>query len=401
MKGTFTFKFESAGEIGIDRTHKNSNTYTVNLSDTVADNFHEVRIYKDSEDYSLITRQMDGQTSRNYEDEERTQYYDPGRRIISNATVQIETPHIDCDQPVLTGVPTGEPAVFKLKLTNPTLASLSRRIDFKLMVDYDKWGQMSEVSINGVPDAYDFDITLAPRDSAMVTLKVKPASNDIIHIDSLHVMFYSAGQISMSDDIWLSAHFQPQAEPVTLTASKTLINTATDSTLVLTASGYDRNSSILNAVRMQQRKVGAPDWITIHSWVKGTPAGSTESPLIENSIDTLINMRNPIAYPDAEYEFRAVTDCTVGTETVLGESEIIKVIKDVTLPSPIHLPQPSDGVLGEGDEISVEFNEDIYSQSLTEVDNFVIQSVLNTDSVAHDIALLLSGSDVAPASTLH
>ncbi len=399
MKGTFTFKFESAGEIGVDRTHKNSNTYTVNLSDPVADNFHEVRIYKDSEDYSLITRQMDGQTSRNYEDEERTQYYDPGRRIISNATVQIETPHIDCDQPVLTGVPTGEPAVFKLKLTNPTLASLSRRIDFKLRVDYDKWGQMSEVSINGAPDAHNYDITLAPRDSAMVTLKVKPASNDIIHIDSLHVMFYSAGQISMSDDIWLSAHFQPQAEPVTLTASKTLINTATDSTLVLTASGYDRNSSILNAVRMQQRKVGAPDWTTIHSWVKGTPAGSTESPLIENSIDTLINMRNAIVYPDAEYEFRAVTDCTVGTETVLGESETIKVIKDVTLPSPIHLPQPSDGVLGEGDEISVEFNEDIYSQSLTEVDNFVIQSVLNTDSVAHDIALLLSGSNVAAAST--
>ena len=397
--GEFNFNFENTAEGGNTWTSKNSNTYTVNLSDPVADNFHEVRIYKDPDKKSsFIIRQMDGQTSCNYEGEERTQYYEPGRHVISNATVQIETPHIDCDQPVLTGVPTGEPAVFKLKLTNPTRATLARRIDFVLMIDYDKWGQMSEVSINGAPDAHDYDISLAPGESAMVTLKVKPASIETIHIDSLHVCFYSAGQSSISDDIWLAAHFQPQAEPVTLTASKTLINTATDSTFVLTASGYNR-SSILNAVRMQQRKVGAPDWTTIHSWVKGTPAGSTESPLPENSIDTLINMRNPTAYPDAEYEFRAVTDCTVGTETVLGESEIIKVIKDVTLPSPIHLPQPSDGVLGEGDEISVEFNEDIYSQSLTEVDNFVIQSVLNTDSVAHDIALLLSGSDVAPAST--
>lgn len=399
FSGGFTFTFDNTLDGTGSRSHKSSNTYTINLSDPVADNFHEVRIYKDPGDFSLITRQSDGQTSRNYEGEERTKYYHPGQYILSNATVQIETPKIFCAQPVLTGVPAGDPAVFQLKLTNPTLANLSRRIDFNLMVDYDKWGQMSEVSINGSPDAYNFDISLAPGDSAMVTLKVKPASNEINHIDSLHVIFYSVGQISISDDIYLSAHFQPQAEPVTLTASKTLINTATDSTLVLTASGYNRDNSILNAVRMQQRKVGAPDWTTIHTWVKGTPAGSTESPLPESSIDTLINMRNQIAYPDAEYEFRAVTDCTVGSQDVLGESEIIKVIKDVTLPAPIHLPQPSDGVLGEGDEISIEFNEDIYSQSLTENDNFVIQSVLNTDSVAHDIALLLSGSNVAAAST--
>lgn len=100
----------------------------------------------------------------------------------------------------------------------------------------------------------------------------------------------------------------------------------------------------------------------------------------------------------ATYEFRAITDCTVSGETAIGESAVITVIKDVTLPKPIYLPEPADGVLGEGDNISITFNEDIYSQSLNEVDNFVIQSVLNTDSVAHDVALLLDGS-ATPAAT--
>jgi hypothetical protein len=83
----------------------------------------------------------------------------------------------------------------------------------------------------------------------------------------------------------------------------------------------------------------------------------------------------------------------------LGESDIITVIKDVTLPQPIQLPEPADGVLGEGDNISITFNEDIRSSSLNEVDNFVIQSVLNTDSVAHDVALRLDGASIPAASS--
>ena len=126
----------------------------------------------------------------------------------------------------------------------------------------------------------------------------------------------------------MAAHFLPQAEEIELASSRTLVNTATDSTLVLTASGYNLKSSILNAVKLQQRKQGSPDWTTLHSWVTGTPAGDNESALVSERIDTLIDMHSNIAYPDATYEFRAVTDCTVAGESALGESATITVIKD-------------------------------------------------------------------------
>ena len=346
----------------------------------------------------FIFRQKSGQTSCYYEGEERTKFYEPGRHILSYATVPVQVPHIDCENQVVKNVPAGQPAVFNLKLSNASQANINYNQNYSLMVVRDKWGEKVKVNINGQPGVNDYPLTLEPGKPIYLTVEVEPTSSDIIHIDSLQLSFYSVDEEELSDDIWLTAHFQPKAEPVTLKASKDLINTSTDSTLVLTATGYNIHSSILNGVSMQQRKAGTPEWTTIHSWVKGTPSGDNESPLPDERIEILIDMRSSIFYPDATYEFRAVTDCTVSDERVLGESKTITVVKDVTLPQPIQLPEPADGVLNEGDNISVTFNEDIYSKSLNKGDNFVIQSVLNTDSVAHDVALRLDGA-ATPAAT--
>ena len=397
--GSYSLNFTNVFNPSAFYNHTSVDDYTVKLSDTNADNTHQVAMYNARDGFSYVFYQSSGQTSRNYEGEKRTEYYQPGHYILSNGTVQIETPHIDCEHPTVTGVPDGQPAVFDLKLSNPTMANVTRNIDFDLWIDNDKYAKMAKVTVNGVaPNGNSYPVLLSPGGTAEVSLSVTPASSDVIHIDSLHVYFSSAGQVSVCDDIYLSAHFQPKAEAVTLTASTGLVNSQSDSTLVLTASGYNLNSSILNGVMLQQRKENASDWTIIHSWVRGTPAGDTESKLESERIDTLIDMHSSIFYPDATYEFRAVTDCTVAGEKVLGESNICTVIKDVTLPQPIELPEPSDGVLSYGDNIKLMFNEPINSQSLNEVDNFIIQSVLNTDSVAHDVALRLDGAST-PAAT--
>ena len=411
MKGDVTgrFKFNLVGTLkgGTGKT----DSYTVNLDDPVDDNSHQIRMAGATEGYGGINNdgrddfggfcfyQTSGQTSCYYEGEERTKYYYPGWHILSEATVPVEVPSITCDNPVVTSVPAGQPAVFDLTLTNASQANITRPVYFQLLVVKDEVSQKAEVSINGDPGINDYEVVLNPGEEATVKMKVMPASNEVISIDSLHLFFYCKNEPERGQNYYLSAFFQPQPEPVTLETSTKLVNTATGSTLKLSASGYNYNSKILNGVRLQQRKDGAPEWTTIHSWVKGTPAGDTESPLPTERIDTLIDMQSSILYPDATYLFRAVTDCTVSDETALGESETIYVTKDVTLPQPIQLPEPADGVLGEGDNISITFNEDIHSSSLNEVDNFVIQSVLNTDSVAHDVALRLDGASIPAASS--
>ena len=395
--GSFEFTWDVEFNPSVHGSYSSTNTQTITLKDHVKDNSHQIQVFKDGGEYYF--RQTSGQTSCNYEGEKRTEYYEPGRHVLSEGTTQIETPKISCDHPTVTGVPQGNPAVFNLTLSNPTKANLNSNIKFDLWIDNDDYAQNAEVEVSGAePNGNSYPIVLSPGGTAKVALKVKPTTDDIIHIDSLHVYFSSEGQPSIYDDMYLSAHFQPRAEPVTLTASRNLVNSLSDSTLVLSVSDYDLNSSILNAVILQQRKKEASDWATIHSWVRGTPAGDTESKLESERIDTLIDMHSSIFYPDATYEFRAVTDCTVSGEQVLGESNICTVIKDVTLPQPIELPEPSDGVLSYGDNIMLKFNEPINSQSLNEVDNFIIQSVLNTDSVAHDVALRLDGAST-PAAT--
>ena len=395
--GSFDIDIELTGGGTLSGSEGEKTTYTVNLVDNTADNAHEVAMY-DGDSYGYIFRQESGQTSCYYEGEERTKYYEPGTHILSNATVQVQVPQIDCGQPEVMGVPAGEPAVFDLKLSNASVANLTEIQNYHLLVVKDKWGEMAEVSINGQPGVNEFEVALGPGESYDVMVKVTPASSNVIKIDSLCLSLYSDCQWQLSDEIWLKAHFQPKAEPVTLEAWPTTVNTATDTTVVLTAYGYNANSKILKGVRLQQRKAGAPEWTTIHSWVTDTPAGDTESALPAERIDTVVDMHSSIFYPDAAYQFRAVTDCTVSDELVQGESNICTVTKDVTLPKPIQLPEPADGVLNEGDNISVTFNEDIASQSLNKVDHFIIQSVLNTDSVAHDVALRLDGA-ATPAAT--
>lgn len=405
-KSTFLFDvtFNVSRKPSITVERDTTECYTIHYSENEDYNSHKMEVYSAPDDFSPIFVQTGGQTSRYYEDDEYCRYYEPEKRQrISDATTQIEVPHIQCDKPVVTGVPNKGYAEFKLKLTNATtVQGIKYPLDFKLAIVNDKWAEKAAVLANNNPmveGKYGVSLTndSLASDSAFVTLQVHQGKDDVFNIDSLHVKFYSAGEPALHDDIYLSASFQPDAVPVTLKSTRTLINTATDSTLVLSASGFDTNNSLLSAIRLEQSRSTEDQWVTIRSYVKN-PMGATESLLTTEGVDTLINMRSKIAYPDDVYYFRAVTVCSIGDETVEGYSNVIKVIKDVTLPDVMQNPSPSDGVLNVGDDIGVRFNENILSQSLNKVDNFIVQGVLNTDSVAHDVALLLSGSSV-PAAT--
>ena len=399
--GSYGIEYEQSFNPSLIFGQTMHSSYTVNIADNVANNTHEMAVYDADDGFGYIFRQVSGQTSCPYEGLQLTKYYEPGNHELSKGTTQIEVPHIDCDQRIVTAADPDEGAFFNLKLSNPSVAQVydTTENDFILQVVSDKWGSLAEVKFNGEEKPSSLGVSLSPGDSVMITMKVKPKDKEVIHLDSLHLCLYSECQSSISDDIIVAAHFQPQAEKIELASSRTLVNTATDSTLVLTATGYKPTSTILNAVKLQQRKQGSPDWATLHSWVTGVPAGDNESALVSERIDTLIDMHSNIAYPDATYEFRAVTDCTVAGESVLGESETITVIKDVTLPRPLYLPEPADGILSPGDNITVTFNEDIYSQSLNKPDNFSLQAVLNTDSVAHEVALRLDGATTPAATT--
>ena len=82
--------------------------------------------------YSPIFRTLGGQTSKPYEGQVVTQYYDPGT-VIMEATMQIEKPQIDVDVPVVSDIPSGTAANFTLRLGNASETNTD--VAYKLIVD--------------------------------------------------------------------------------------------------------------------------------------------------------------------------------------------------------------------------------------------------------------------------
>jgi hypothetical protein len=403
LTGSWGIKIDRSRQPGYQYDSSTSESYTYSLRESANENSHQVTFYPSPGDYSNVCIQEGGQTSQPYEGADVSRYYEPGQHTFSVATKQIEVPTIHVDKYTVSNVPAGGVATFNLTLSNPTEAKIVKDLHFDLWVDYDKFGKMASVTLNGEqPTGNSFPITLVHSDdpasnySAEMALQVKALTEDVIHIDSLHLFFSSNGQPAIRDDVYLSINFQPHAESIKLDVTPDLVNTATDSTLTLRAYDYNINSKILDAVKLQQRLEGSNEWTTLRTFVKENPVGSNES-LLTETVDTVISMRSEIFYPDATYQFRAVTECSQQGEPIEGSSDIISVVKDITLPKPLYLPEPADGVLGLGDNISVTFDEDIFP-SLRLADNFIVQSVLNTDSIAHEVALRMDGT-ATPVAT--
>ncbi|MBR2261063.1 MAG: T9SS type A sorting domain-containing protein, partial [Paludibacteraceae bacterium] len=68
-------------------------------------------------------------------------------------------------------------------------------------------------------------------------------------------------------------------------------------------------------------------------------------------------------------------------------------------PQVLGTPNPSDGILDAGDEISVTYNEDIRNSILSKGDNFVIEAVLNDAEVDHNVALKMDSTSNFAAAT--
>ena len=96
--------------------------------------------------------------------------------------------------------------------------------------------------------------------------------------------------------------------------------------------------------------------------------------------------------------FRVVSVSSYGDGEVCRYSEELTLVKDMQRPTPLGQPEPSDGILNIGDDLSVSFNETILKGELTKTANFKVTGVLNGQPVAHWTALSMQNTS-ATAST--
>ena len=387
---------------------ENDTTRTVTMSYTLAEEGDDDAITVDVYQYDAygpIFRTRGGQTCNPYEGEVRTQHYideNGNKPIIMEATMQIEVPQIDVDVPVVSDVPTGTAANYTLRLKNAS--EIDEDVYYKLLVVDESNPNGAQILIDGMTLTENRVIKIPAGETVTKALQLKQTNTSILNYENIALVLASQTQYDptstwdvIADTVYISAYFVPSSSPVDLALSNTTINTETGTDLDLTFSNFDRNYYNLKAFRLQYKKPGDTDWTQLHEWV-------LDKKFKTNNNDTLPATGSSITYkmrmtdPDGNYLFRCESASTYGSEEVCRYSDEIALVKDMQRPTPLGIPEPSDGILDAGDEISVTFNEPILKGELKKNSNFIVTGVLNGSTVAHETALSMQNTETTAAT---
>ncbi len=383
---------------------ENDTTRTVTMSYTLAEEGDDDAISVDVYNYDAygpIFRTRGGQTCNPYEGEVVTKYYQPGTTIME-ATMQIEVPQIDVDVPVVSDVPTGTAANYTLRLKNAS--EIDEDVYYKLLVVDESNPDGAQIMIDGLTLTENRIIKIPAGETVTKALQLKQTNTSILNYENIAIVLASQTQYDptstwdvIADTVYISAYFVPSSSPVDLALSNTTINTETGTDLDLTFSNFDRNYHNLKAFRLQYKRPGDTDWTLLHEWVlnkKYKTNNNDTLPATGSSITYKLHMTDP----DGDYLFRCESASTYGNEEVYRYSDEIALVKDMQRPTPLGIPEPSDGILDAGDEISVTFNELILKGELKKNSNFIVTGVLNGSTVEHQTALSMQDTETTAAT---
>ncbi len=169
--------------------------------------------------------------------------------------------------------------------------------------------------------------------------------------DRIDPMFYK--------EIELDIHFLEPCSPVDIAYPQDgwVVTPAGGDVLTVSLFDYDKADPDLELIRVQYRRQGgAGNWINI-----------TAIPVALLG-DVFTNVAwNTGGLSDGFYEIRAISKC-YGSSLSPGISHIIEGRIERSPPEIFGIPEPADGVLSLGDEISIRFNETILCQSVMPAD---------------------------------
>ena len=354
-----------------------------------------------------------GATSCPYIDEERTKYFEPGRHVLTTSTAAIDKPYLYLRQgssSMQNDLPVGSSAYFTLGMTNQSSVTGSAGVYKLRPMDKHTSEELGAVlEVNGTPlTSAGITYMLPVGDSTFVSLRVYQSNPEVMKYDDIALELYSDCDPTRRSEIHLSVSYRYSCSDINLTLDNTLLNTQTKSilgkdTVELSGeiSGLLPNYSALYGVRLQYKR-GEGEWSTMRTWRKGIAERDAEG---NYSMPEAEHFRFSIPMPDKDYadgtyQIRAVTVCKpAAEEEVCKESETFTVIKDVARPEPITIPSPADGVLRNGDNISVTFNKDIQPARVLAT-NISVTGELNGHDLRHSVGLQLSGTKAATQATL-
>ncbi len=395
---------------GSDTNESFSSNITLAMNATSSMSFD---MYAAPDGFAPIFFIRGGATSCPYIDEERTKYYEPGRHLLATQTTAIDKPYLYLRQgssSMQNDLPVGASAYFTLGMTNQSSVSNSAGVYKLRPIDKHSGEQLGAVlEVNGTPLTSDgITYSLPAGDSTFVSLRVYQSNPEVMRYDSIGLELISDCDPTRRSEKWLTVSYRYSCSDINLTLDNTLLNTQTKSilgkdTVELSGeiSGLLPDYSALYGVRLQYKR-GEGEWSTLRTWRKGITVRDKEGNYpMPHAEHFRFNIPMPDKdYTDGTYQVRAVTVCKpAAEEEVCHESETFTVIKDVARPEPISTPTPADGVLRNGNDISVTFTKDIQPARVLET-NISVTGELNGHDLRHSVGLQLGGQKAATQATL-
>ena len=363
-----------------------------------------VDIYKSKAGWSDLFSLFGGQSYNPYEGEEKTKYFEEGQHTLSNGTVRMEQPAIQISldgkiaakEATLTDVPAGQTGQFTLHLSNKSTTTQGFDFSYNIMVQEMADTLGLEILMDGVP-ANGRSIFVPAGETVKKIITVRQTDQSILDYEGVEIWFLSQYQpIKINDKCKLNVHFKPSSSPIQLAITDPVLNIETlgrnKGNLEMKVTNFDRQFKGMTKVGVEYRFEGATQWaqpseLTFLVNPKTTKEGDQVLPK-EGDLLLSYNMSDDNAYPQGTYTFRAYTTTMYDENPIHVYSDEIKVVKDNMRPRNLTTPAPANGILRYGDDLIVEFNEDIVPGYVSDK-NIIVTAKLNDQPVAHDVAKLL------------
>jgi len=365
-----------------------------------------VDIYKSPTGWSDVFSLFGGQSYNPYQGKEVTKYFEPGQHTLSNGTVRMEQPDIQISTDgevaaktaTLTDVPAGQAGQFTLHLSNNSTTTQGFDFSYNIMVQEMADTLGLEILMDGVPAA-GRSIFVPAGETVKKIITVRQTDQSILDYEGIEIWFISQYQpIKINDKCTLNVHFKPSSSPIQLAIADPVLNIETlgrnEGNLELKLTGFNRQFNGMTKVGVEYRYEGATQWTQpseltfLVNRADSTKQGDQVLPAT-GDIRLKYNMKDDNLYPQGTYTFRAYTTTMYGTEPVNVYSSDVTVVKDNVRPRNLTTPLPANGILRYGDDLVVEFNEDIVPGYVSDK-NIIVTAKLNNQPVLHDVSVHLS-----------
>ncbi|MEH0154467.1 LamG-like jellyroll fold domain-containing protein [Limibacter armeniacum] len=341
-----------------------------------------------------------GQSKCPYEGELYTSFYHENNQVVklNTATLKRENPKLDVTPAIRANVPESEVATYTLALQNESESNTDMWYEISIDESTNPYGAV--LLMDGLTAERSY---LVPAfQTVNKTLTLAKGRADIMDYDSIAVVLQSTCQNDptsdnvevISDTVFISAHFLPECATVDITNmdDNWVVNYNNDNQVPITLGGYDINLSTLERIDVQYKSLsGSP--VVIKTYFKDDQTDAYDA---YNGEKEYLNGRGDVSFnwdisalTDRVYQLRARAHCTDGS---IYEMDYIQGTIDRVTPTVFGTPLPTDGILNYGDNIGIQFNEELEA-GLIKDHNITVRAALNGADVSHQTSVSLDGAN--------